>query len=164
MLRGKRGFTLIHFLWAAWAVIAIIVAVVLFGYINGVADDTLFEQNFMARDIALLLDSAYAAPGDVQLIYEINTSVETEFGFAFDRSKVLIFDYAESTAGITRSREASFPFAEDKAIEFLPSGILVIQNIPRISGQISHTKTKENILFKKLANEVTASIVSEKNE
>ena len=47
----------------------VLIAVALFTFIDDVADQTLFEKNYLSKDIALIVNSIYASPGDVSYTY-----------------------------------------------------------------------------------------------
>jgi hypothetical protein len=106
-------------------VLASMVVVAISYYIADVATDSLFEQNFMARDIALTTDSVYAAPGDVTIICDttlnpnvlffVRTFPQTNFSFAFQNSNVYVFKRILIGA---YSSPATYPFAESQGMEF----------------------------------------------
>ncbi len=94
---GKRGaaeeFSILligELILAAFVFLALLV------YVRDVAGNYRFEQNFLARDIALVVDSAYAAPGNLEVSYdtarkEHNTILfgpQPLFRYAFDDSRV----------------------------------------------------------------------------
>ncbi len=68
-------FTLFEFL------LAFIVLLALFQFVAQNAEHTLFEKNYLSRDFALLLNTIYAAPGDITYTYAEGTQK-----FSFDAS------------------------------------------------------------------------------
>ena len=84
---GKRGFELS--LWVLIeTLIAAVVIVIVFQFITGVRDDTLFEQRYMARDIALLMDSVSSVPGDVYYTYESRGLSDYDYIFSGNTIRV----------------------------------------------------------------------------
>ena len=55
-------------------ILLFLIAVGFLAFVAQVASSTLFEKNYLARDLALLVDTAYAAPGSVNYLYEGNAS------------------------------------------------------------------------------------------
>ncbi|HME87408.1 MAG TPA: hypothetical protein VKE88_03280 [Candidatus Nanoarchaeia archaeon] len=102
VLAGKEGS--IEYDFITELITAAIVVVVLFNYLGTVGTDSVFEQNFMARDLGLLIDTAYAAPGTVAIKYDttfgdnfvpdilnFKLSSKKNISFAFDQSRVYTF-------------------------------------------------------------------------
>ena len=54
---------------------------------SDVENSTIFEKNFLARDIALTIDSVYASPQDLVYVYAENTS---EFHITIKKNKVRV--------------------------------------------------------------------------
>lgn len=50
-------------------------------YVNSIAQDTEFERIFLSRDIALLVNSLYSAPGNVEYIYSFDKLDLSKFEF-----------------------------------------------------------------------------------
>lgn len=102
VLAGKKGS--IEYDFITELITATIVIVVLFNYLSTVGTDSVFEQNFMARDLGLLIDTAYAAPGSLAITYDttfgenfvpdiinFKLSSKKNISFAFDQSRVYTF-------------------------------------------------------------------------
>jgi hypothetical protein len=125
MKLGKRGMTKSQYYAIGEFLAAGIVFLTLFTYLKGVATDSQFEQNFMARDVALLLDSIHAAPGDVSFAYDASIkensfvfefSKQQKLRFAFDNSQVLVFP---STVFGVVIQPARYPFGRDSNLELI---------------------------------------------
>jgi hypothetical protein len=103
----------------------IIVAISL--YLQDVVTDSLFEQNVIARDLALSIDSAYAAPGEIFISYDsslnrnrvffADTFKQDNLSFIFKDSNVLVFARPDQ---IEYSTPAKYPFSQNSKIEFIP--------------------------------------------
>ena len=108
--KNKRGSevlpmsTLIEFI-----LLAIVVSLMIL-VIAKQSSSTRFEKTFLAKDIAMFVDSIYASPNNLVVKYPQKTH---DFSFRFEKSKVIVFNKEESF-----TLEESFPFTEDTKIEF----------------------------------------------
>ncbi|MBI4453244.1 hypothetical protein HY636_01230 [Candidatus Woesearchaeota archaeon] len=114
-------------------VLASIILLALLYFINDISEQTIFEKNFMARDLALLINTIYAAPGEVK--YNYNENME---GF--------IFDFSDSKVEIKRKQDDEsanvfYPFAKTK-------------NIPFSDKRLNYEKEIVKIIFSKSADSV----------
>ncbi len=66
-------------------ILLVLIAVGFLAFVAQVASSTLFEKNYLARDLALLVDTAYAAPGSVNYLYGGNAS---RFVLVFEDNRV----------------------------------------------------------------------------
>ena len=57
------------------------VAVILFKYVQSIENDTEFQKIFLSRDIALLANTLYSLPGNVEYIYTFNKLDLSQFNF-----------------------------------------------------------------------------------
>ena len=53
-------------------------------YVDSIRQDTQFEQLFLSRDIALLMNSLYSAPGNVEYTYSFENLDLSRYDFEFD--------------------------------------------------------------------------------
>lgn len=124
---GKKGIVeQIQFETIMELILAAIVAVALFVYVANVSSNALFEQNFMARDLGLLIDAIYAAPGNISCIYDTTIAEnkivfvkffpETKFSFLFKDSVVNVF-----TTESNLEKPAEYYFGTDSQIKFDPT-------------------------------------------
>lgn len=144
-------------MYVAEAVIALLVFLAMFNYIKGVASNSLFEQNFMARDTALLTDSIYAAPGKMHVTYDttvypttvfgIQTSPQRQLQFSFEDSKVFVYGDI-----LTTLYPVSYPFGKDTHLEFRALGKLAKPPLPEEQPQ------QENLLFQKNSEELNVTV------
>ena len=74
VLRNRRGGTQKTYFTMIDLILLLLIAVGFLAFIYQVASSTLLEKNYLARDIALLLDTVYASPGDTHYIYEGDAS------------------------------------------------------------------------------------------
>ncbi|MBI5390644.1 hypothetical protein HZB02_04090 [Candidatus Woesearchaeota archaeon] len=91
--RGKRGDVTAEQLFLMFEVLlAIIIFLSLMNFVVSLKDNTLFEKNYLARDLALLTDTVYAAPEQLSYTYTENVD---RFGMNIKDGKVSIFDEPE---------------------------------------------------------------------
>lgn len=99
-----------------WFLIDLILAVIIFyysaTYVDQITSTTSFEKSFLSRDLALVIDSLYAAPAEVMLQYPQKT---LWFSYKFDHNKVSVFERKL----LSLSKTAYF--IEDKDLEFQPT-------------------------------------------
>ncbi len=69
--------------------VAILVFFLLMYYVNNVGESLTFEREFLSKDIALLIESLYASPGDVSLKYPQNTFW---FSYKFEDNAVSVVE------------------------------------------------------------------------
>ena len=62
-------------LWTFYSVLSIILLLVFLNYINEAATGVNLQKEFLARDLALTLDSVYAAPNDIFIDYELDDKI-----------------------------------------------------------------------------------------
>lgn len=117
----KRGLnkraeveTKIYF-YIAEIVLVGFVLVFLYVYVSGIANSTLLEKNYFSRDIALLMNTIHAAPGNVDYLYEGNL---TGYNFIvnLEKNKVSVYE-KEEDANLGNPIKVSYPFMEDKAMQ-----------------------------------------------
>jgi len=116
-MRGKRGNILNEMFFSIFQLV--ILAFILIGlkvWVDNVVSDETFERNFMARDVALLIDTVYTAPGNVEVDYPQNTR---HLNFTFEPNLVRI-THPDETASVP---PAVYPFAEDLAVPFAYSSV-----------------------------------------
>ena len=110
ILNSKKGMTHELFFNVFELVLASIVLLAILYFIHDVANQTIFEKNYLARDLSALLNKIYAAPGDVAYDYNENIA-----GFTFDfvGNKVDV----HSKEG-KDSANVFYPFAKNDMIPF----------------------------------------------
>ena len=113
--------------------IALAIYWILQSYIDSVAKDTLFEKYYLSRDLSLLTNTIYGAPGEIKYIYANDKAELNKFEFEFREQKVSV-DETESKGQLKLEQ----PYGEDISSPF--SG----QKISN-SNQIAFSKTKNNL-------------------
>jgi hypothetical protein len=115
-MRGKRGYWknkrgLEHetFFTMFDIILAVVVFIALLNYVVDVQKKTIFERNYLARDMALLINAVSAASGDLTYTYleSLSSSVEKH---------PYIFDFSGNKVGIKNLEEGNvmqYPFAEN---------------------------------------------------
>jgi hypothetical protein len=90
---GKRGdatsFTIVLVIEI---VLIIFITMAFFTFINDVRDDTLFAKSHASRDIALLMETAQALPGNVEVYYSERKFDVHDFNYRFDQNLVRIYE------------------------------------------------------------------------
>ncbi len=71
---NKRGGTQKSYFTLIDLILLVIIAVGFTMFVAQIANSTLLEKNYLARDIALLVDTAYASPGQLNYVYERDIS------------------------------------------------------------------------------------------
>ena len=113
IFNGKKGLTHELFFNVFELVLAAIVIIALFNFVNGVARDTIYEENFLARDLSILANTLYFAPGNVSYAYNENAE-NSKFTFNFIQNKVEAYGKEDEAP----ERRISYPFAENKEMVF----------------------------------------------
>lgn len=113
-----------------------IVVVALFAYIDSIRKDTMFEKTYLAKDLALMMDTIYAAPGNLRLSYSHQKLNISEFNFNFINQKAAVVE-----SNIEGALELKYPFAADSY--FLDE----IDQI-KVQKEIPIQKTGESIKIK----------------
>lgn len=67
-VRGRKASVEMWMRFYEMILIAII-AVVFFSFVKDIRENTILEKNYIARDVALTLDTVYAAPGEISAVY-----------------------------------------------------------------------------------------------
>ena len=118
MQRKKRGVNLFNnkdgishdlFFNVFELILAAIVIIALFQFVNDVAEQTIFAKNYFARDMALLVNALYAAPGEVDYTYNEDTS---NFIFDFNSNRLTVYEEGDSED----NRNILYFYAENKNI------------------------------------------------
>lgn len=133
LFRNKKAISNELFFNVFELVLAAIVILALYNFVNSVVESTIFEKNYLARDLAMLTNTVYSSPGDLSYTYS-ETSRKFMFFFDFKHNGVEVTD--KSSAGFSssipgdsniRGKEvaesdlpASYPFAENKNLVFGP--------------------------------------------
>lgn len=144
VINDKRGITHEMFFNIFEIVLAFIVILALFNFVNGIVKQTIFEKNYLARDLAILTNTVYAAPGEVIYNYNENAK-EFEFSFDFKPNNIEIKEnYGEEQKEL--AAPIVYPFAEDKTV---PLSYKIIDN-DKGSVKIQFIKSKDGIDVEKL--------------
>ncbi len=106
---NKRGMEERLYFWIFYFVVLIIVLLGLFTYVNNIADKITFDQDYLARDLALILNTVYASPGNIEVSY----SIPKKSGFLFIIGDGLVI----VRKGNDVLNEKSYPYQEDKYVE-----------------------------------------------
>lgn len=83
-MRDRRGTQKTYFVLTE-LVLLLLIAVSFMAFVVQIGTSTLMEKNYYARDLALVLDTAYASPGNLHYVYEGNAS---KFIVAFEENRV----------------------------------------------------------------------------
>ena len=77
-------------------IIVIFVFAILMSYVKSVEKSTLFEKDYIAKDIALIIDANYAAPGEVEYSYKNTRIILDKFNFEFRNQKLRVTEAEKS--------------------------------------------------------------------
>jgi hypothetical protein len=89
----KRGDVTHESLWFMFDLVLTVIVFLSTTYmVDNAVESTKFEKNFLARDVSLLLETLYAAPGVVSINY---AQEKFWFSFNFDKNKVEVYDANE---------------------------------------------------------------------
>ena len=91
ILRNKKGISYEVFFDVFQVILGIIVALALVNFVQSVVERTIFEKNYLARDLGTLTNTLYSAPGDVNYTYKEKTD-KFSFVFRFSPNKVEVRD------------------------------------------------------------------------
>ena len=153
--RNKRGGGISTKQWFLMFAIFMAVLVSMTIYqrdIKGLIEGKTFEKNYLARDIALTLDSIYAAPGDVKFNYDMG---ELEFIVILGTQNPDVEDDRDEKAKIIAQNNritlkdagpgisVYYPYAVDAKFEDIPRTTLVSP------ASIVFTKTTNKIVVRR---------------
>lgn len=116
-VKGKKG-GIVHeqFFNIFEIALAILILLALLKFIYDISNKTIFEKNYMARDLAILLNTLYSAPGEVR--YDYSENIEgLVFDFAGNKVEILTKKDEEST-------KVFYPFGKNKNLQFLDKELI----------------------------------------
>ena len=104
---NKRGMDERLFFWTFYLVIAFIIFLTLEAHLRDVSQNRVYNENFLARDVALFIDTIYDAPGNVYAQYPIQ---KKEYDFAIGKFKE---GYYAKVKYVDGSFYSEYPYAEN---------------------------------------------------
>ncbi len=115
-MKKKRLFNKKAIDYEVWFVLVelILIAIICIGmtdYLFSVKNNTLFEKNYLKKDIGLVATVINSAPGDVQYTYVSKEKVLSNFEFEFDKNKIHVKD-----AG--KRLKINYPFMSDQDVAY----------------------------------------------
>ena len=87
LMRDRRGTQKTYFVLTE-LVLLVLIAAAFMAFIVQIGTSTLMEKNYFARDLALVLDTAYASPGNLHYVYEGDDA--SRFIVAFESNRVSV--------------------------------------------------------------------------
>jgi hypothetical protein len=111
LFNNKKGISHDLFFNVFELILAAIVIIALLQFVNDVAEQTIFAKNYFARDISILVNALYAAPGDVDYIYNEDTS---KFIFDFNSNRLTVYEEKDPED----NRNIFYFYAENKNYPF----------------------------------------------
>jgi hypothetical protein len=111
----KKGLSHTIFFNVFELILAFIVALALFNFITDIAEQTIFEKNYLVRDLSLLINTLYAAPGEVVYNYTEDVS---KFTLDFTVSKITIYQKGREDEEDDSDETIFYLFSENKNIPF----------------------------------------------
>ena len=137
LFNNKHGISHDLFFNVFELILAAIVIIALFKFVNDVAEQTIFAKNYFARDMSLLVNALYAAPGDVDYIYNESTS---KFIFDFNSNRVTVYEEGDSED----NRNILYFYEENKNIP-IQDTTLILEEGKRIRFSKSGTNLAAGI-------------------
>ena len=136
ILDSKKGVDIDLWFNVFEFLIVFLAAGILYETINSEAENGTFAKNYLARNSALLINTVYSSPGNIEYSYPQKTG---SFVFDVKQNKVEIYMSNEVTEGGI----VSYPFAEDKELTIAYSKISPTAE----ESKIIYKKYNSNILF-----------------
>ena len=131
---SKRGTLITRQMIIHIGMISILVLVyfILKGYVDSIRNDAQFEMTFLVRDLALLTNTLYSAPGNVEYKYSIEAKYFDNFNFEFselssvdDKQVVKVFGYEHKKIypyGKTSEDKEKYVINKVQSIKFSKEG------------------------------------------
>jgi len=156
IFNNRKGLTYELFFNVFELTLAAIIAIALFSFVSDVAEQTIFKKNYLVRDLALVVNTLYASPGDV--IYNYDEDI-TEFKLKFSENKITVTRKAvdEDLTNIF------YPFAENKNIPFIYKTIIFEEENDKI-GFFKSNQLLEIVDAEVLNNKIDTSLGDITNE
>ncbi|MFH1399601.1 MAG: hypothetical protein ABIG95_05825 [Candidatus Woesearchaeota archaeon] len=115
---GKKGDVSNETLFTIFELIVFLFfAYIMFSFVRDIERSTLFEKNYLARDIALVIDSVYASPHKTYYAYPENVS---RFQISAKLNKVRIKEAEQEGEHVDKI----YWFADDFAARLIMAGII----------------------------------------
>ncbi len=108
---SRKGASTVTIVRAFGLAMAAFVIVMLVNYWRDVKDDTFLEKNYLARDVALLITTAYASPGELTYCYYLVGNYRGKFDYRVGKSKVDVVDHLKG-----EPVDSDRPFIEGNAM------------------------------------------------
>ena len=115
IFNNRKGIHL-EFFTVFELVLAAIVIISLIMFVEDVVRQTIFEKNFLARDIAILVNTLYASPGAVA--YDYGEEID-EFVLWFEDNRISVYGKKEKREDVS----TFYLFADRKNMPFPPKTI-----------------------------------------
>ena len=132
IFNSKKGMTHELFFNVFELVLASIVLLAILYFIHDIANQTIFEKNYLARDLSVLLNTIYAAPGDVAYDYNENIAGLT---FDFIGNKVQVHSKEGDSSNVF------YPFAKNDLLTFQDKTL----SYDKDSVKIKFLKSQESV-------------------
>lgn len=112
---GKKGDTTVTIVRAFGLALAAVIIFLLIQYWRDVKDDTFLEKSYLARDIALLISTVYASPGEVTYCYYTVGNFAGKFDYKMGKSRVIVVDHGQPFTEST----TLYKYMEEKAMPLI---------------------------------------------
>ncbi len=96
----------------AQLLLIVLVGFALFSFVGAISQGTLYNKNYISRDVALIIDTIYASPGDIHYVYPVDIS---EFIINFKKDNVEVYEELKLYEKMHPSR-ISYPILVDRNI------------------------------------------------
>ena len=157
ILGNKRGSLTEMLLDPAITIIIIsVIFLTLMGWVHYVSSTSVFEQDFLLRDSAMMLEALYAAPGNIIKDYEENTFW---FTFNFEKNKVMVEDETTAFGIMPSETKPEFYFSAREDLNLKEEKLRPIfkeeDNKEKIKQE--NVEKKAKLMFSKTDDEIKVS-------
>lgn len=135
---GKKGASAVVMLRAFDLLLAAGLIIIMIKFWGDVRDDTFLEKNYIARDVAMLITTAQASPGDLTYCYyEVD-------GFRFNYALQDSQFFVEDSKG-----KAGYRYAEDRNSPVFPLNEKYDKEKPFVAFEISKESGQVRVIAKR---------------
>ena len=101
-----------------------------------------FEKMFLSKDTAMFIDTLYASPNKIEVVYPPSISIIKDFIFIFEKNLVRVYHQKE-----IKELAESYYFTEEKDIDFKYGTIKPLEVVDdQITTPIIFVKTKSKLI------------------
>ena len=137
---GKKGASMVVLLRMFDLILAAGLIIIMIKFWGDVRDDTFLEKNYIARDIAMLITTSYASPGELTYCYYEVDDPKFNFNYVLQDSQVFV----EDSKG-----KVSYKYAEDKKLPIALLNEKYNKEKPVVAFEISKAGKQVTVVAKR---------------